>query len=72
MKLFYNNNDLYGDAGPHEAESKEALADEYEGMFREWAREVENEADTSLPFDEDAEVDRMRKEFIAGLEEVSQ
>lgn len=76
MPLFRNNNDKYGDVGPHEVESKEALADEMEPSFKLWAKtayylEMEEypgvDPETFIP----KEVERMRREFIEGLEEVA-
>ena len=72
MKLFYNSNDAFGEPGPFEAESAEALADEMEETFKDWARsEWENDFATTegkhqfVP----RRVQEMRREFIAGLEE---
>lgn len=39
MSLYYNNNEMYGDCGPFEAESKEDLADEMTETFESWADE---------------------------------
>lgn len=67
MKLYYNNNDLYGEAGPHEAESMDALANEYQETFKQWAQEEDDRGR-----DERIEeiIQRLRQEFIDGLEEV--
>jgi len=76
MKLFYNNNDAYGDSGPYEAESKEALADEVRETFEEFAKQLwfSDDTETDLEKSEfmEIEIARMREEFISGLDEVSQ
>ena len=45
MKKFRNNNEKYGDVGPFEATSKEALADEMADTFKDWAKEAQNDGD---------------------------
>ena len=83
--LFYNTNPLYGDEGPHEAANKEELADMMADHFDTWADEeldeieYQREMDESLSPLSDIEYDqykakiinRMRREFMDGLEEVS-
>lgn len=73
MKI-YNNNPDFGDAGPHEAESFEALADEMIENFREWAIDewLENSDGTQSVTDTALApiVARLQTEFIAGLNEV--
>jgi len=72
---YYNPNPEFGDAGPHEAESKEALADEMADLFSDWASDEVAEygiTGSELIACEQVEVMlRMRSEFINGLEEVS-
>jgi len=66
-KWFYNNNEVYGDPGPFEAESAEELAEEMIPTFEDWARSDSIDGDS----DEIAEtVDAMYYDFIKGLEEV--
>ena len=65
MKKYYNNNERYGDAGPFEAESREALADEMMPTFELWAREAAARGEA-------ASVAKMREEFITGLDEVDE
>jgi len=76
MKLFYNNNDAYGDGGPYEAESKEALADEVKETFEEFAKQLWFSSDTETDLEKsefmEIKIARMREEFISGLDEVSQ
>ena len=70
MKI-YNNNPAYGDGGPHEAESFEALANEMQPNFEEWARDEENQAEHPDELDSRVErIESMRAEFVAGLVEV--
>lgn len=69
MAKYKNTNDAYGLSGPFEAESREALADEMAETFREWAKSI-RDREAGFVFDMDAELAAMRKEFIAGLEEV--
>ena len=66
MKI-YNNNDAYGDCGPFEAESFEALADEMRDLFIEWS---EAEAVQSDDENQHSIFKRMRRDFIEGLTEV--
>jgi hypothetical protein len=37
---FYNTQPEFGEAGPHEAATKEELADEMEELFQIWAQEA--------------------------------
>jgi hypothetical protein len=67
MKRFYNNNDAYGEPGPFEAESREALADEMMPTFRKWALEAQTRGSESKLSSLIAE---MRSEFITSLEEI--
>jgi len=72
MKKFYNNNPNFGDAGPHKAKSMEALADEMHENFSIWADDELHFLDSdymgTIPTREKL-IAKMRKEFIAGLEE---
>ena len=70
----YNNNPAFGDEGPHEATSFEALADEMQPSFEEWADE-EEARDTRGDWEDplaprEERIAQMRREFIAGLTEV--
>ena len=70
---YYNTNEKYGEPGPFEAESKEALADEMMDTFKRWSFEkiLKDDLPCLVSF-EDAEfkyIHEMRTEFIAGLEE---
>jgi len=68
----YNNKPEFGDAGPHEAESFEALADEMQPNFEEWARDEENQAEYPDELSPRWErIAAMRREFLAGLVEVN-
>ena len=58
--LIRNTNDAYGDSGPFEADSFEALADEMTVSFQLWI----DCGDTEQTLEE------QRKEFIEGLEDV--
>ncbi len=70
MKKFYNNNERYGDAGPHEAESAESLADGMHDTFKTWANE--HYLADKIAFNEiEQDIADMRAEFIAGLDEVA-
>lgn len=65
MKSFYNHNESYGDCGPFEAESAEALADEMEPSFELWAQE------NKLQFETVEQAKQFyRFEFLQGLEEL--
>lgn len=68
-----NTNPLYGDAGPFECQSKEAMADEMKDHFLNWARErydmIPDPGVGRVVFVH-KEVLRMTQEFIAGLEVV--
>ena len=75
MKI-YNNNPAFGDGGPFEAESFEALADEVEDLFNDAAREeyealvMDSPGEEFIPSRESYEAsarERLRKEFIDGL-----
>jgi hypothetical protein len=57
---YYNTDDRYGDCGPFEAESKEALIDEMNSTFLEWINQGSN-----------LSLDDMRSEFRNALEEIS-
>ncbi len=78
MPIYYNGNDEYGMSGPFEAESKEAIADEYEEKsFADWLGQAWNQMDVEEQNEygtfEDysaIKIPQMRVEFIAGLEEV--
>jgi hypothetical protein len=72
-----NTKPEFGDCGPFEADSFEALADEMTERFLLWADEVFdecNDPDLGIDVDRDAWVDgytaRLRDDFIRGLEEV--
>lgn len=78
MKI-YNTNDAFGHAGPFEAESFEALADEMMPTIKTWAEEKLDRFDDAVAHGEaDADdrpqlsdiIDRIRDEFIDGLEEM--
>lgn len=70
---FYNTNDLYGDSGPFEAESKDAVADELFGeLFRQWADDVWASSNIDEADETEAEwksgyMAQMREELISGL-----
>lgn len=66
MKL-YNTNEKYGDWGPFDAESKEALADEMGDLLRKWAAEKLGEK--AMADELNDLLAMMRCEFIAGLVE---
>ena len=67
MKFYRNNNNAYGEPGPHEAEDEYDLADQYEDLFDTWAEEEDEKGhDDRIG----TIVERLRKEFIEGLEEV--
>lgn len=77
--LIYNNNPGFGDCGPFEAKSFEALADEMASTFAEWAHDewVQFVSDgpsvefvPECPKYEASAADRMRGEFITGLTRV--
>ena len=71
-----NNNPGYGDAGPFEAASFEALADEMTSLFHDWANDhLTEELDRGFEVHDEAayiaeRIAEMRAELIAGLEEV--
>ena len=77
MTKFYNTNERYGDSGPFEAESKDALADEMSDKFVEWATDEYTMLAWTGNIGDDVEMDdfirertsEMRTEFITGLEE---
>ncbi len=56
---YYNNNPLFGDAGPHEG-TIDQLCDEMNDLFAQWAEESDGEKT----------VEDLRTEFIDGLERV--
>jgi hypothetical protein len=71
---FYNTNDLYGDAGPFDAESKDAIADEMQDEFEGLAIDERNKITNSeIMTDEEADafdakmISEMREEFVNGL-----
>jgi len=69
----YNNNDEYGDCGPFDTESFEALADEMRPTFEMYADDWEDgEVETPHPdiMDREDYMAHLRREFIAGLTEV--
>lgn len=66
MMLFYNHNDLYGDCGPHEADSKEDLADKMHELFMAWSGDHSEKNNCSIS----NAVQQMRNEFIESLEEM--
>jgi hypothetical protein len=71
MKMYLNTKVEFGEAGPFEAESKETLADEGNGVFLNWADEswrAQGNNDTRTVADHLAEI---RQDFIDGLEEVT-
>lgn len=75
MKVFRNTNEYFGEPGPFESDSKEALATEMQSTFDVWADEEsrndewwDGERNT---FDRDAWMANCRAEFIAALEEVT-
>lgn len=75
MKQFINTSEQFGDAGPFEAESKEALADEMQQSFEMWADEEmlrHHEINEVWPgrhvYHET--IEQLRSDFIAGLKEV--
>ena len=73
MKKFYNNNERYGDCGPFQAETREALADEMADTFEQWANEEydrNEEQGNGEEFKKQA-IAKMRSEFISGLDEVA-
>jgi hypothetical protein len=65
MPKYINHNPNYGDLGPFEAESAEALADKMEPSFMLWANE------NKMQF---ATVDQAKQfyrfEFLQGLEKI--
>ena len=63
MTLYYNNNPLYGDAGPHEANNKEELVEEMMDNIRTWASEES---------DPGSAIEEMKTEFRNALEEVTE
>lgn len=68
MRKFTNTNSAYGMSGPFESESAEKLADDMTPTFRDWANQ--SIANGSIEPDLiDDEIQRMRDEFIVGLEE---
>lgn len=69
MASYKNTNDAYGMSGPFEAESEEVLADQMTETFKIWANEKLNSQEI-LPEDIEDEIQSMREEFIAGLEQI--
>jgi hypothetical protein len=65
MKQFVNTDPGFGDVGPFEAESKEALVDQMESIFKQWARE-ESEGDPALFQDR---LEGIRSDFLNALKE---
>ncbi len=73
MPIFYNHKPEFGDCGPHRAESKKKLADEWESCFDVWAYEEwmnSDDVETTKEVFISVTKRRMREEFIDGLEEV--
>lgn len=79
MKII-NTNELFGDRGPFDADSFEALADEMMPTITDWAQEELSKFDDMVEHYEADDVDRpqlhdiiqqMRDDFIDGLEEIS-
>lgn len=70
MKKFINTNSEYGMSGPFEAESADELADEMMPTFREWANQSIANGRLVLDLIDD-EIQCMRDEFLAGLEEIA-
>jgi hypothetical protein len=75
MKTYINTNDQFGDIGPVDAESKEALADEMQESFKVWADDEmlrHHEINGAWPerhvYHEF--IEQLRSDFIAGLKEV--
>lgn len=82
---FYNTNARYGDAGPHESDSKEALADKMMELINGLAYEEFDDIVVLMGEDEYNDwmdgrsndqviseiAQRMRSEFVAGLEIVN-
>lgn len=73
MAKFYNNDERYGWCGPFEAESRDELVDGMMPTFREWAEDAWNGDDETTDSHDDyvaAEIETMRDEFYAALDEV--
>jgi hypothetical protein len=70
---FYNTNDLYGDAGPFDAESKNAVVDEFFcDLLKQWADEVwiSSNVDEIEETEEEWKAEymnQMRDELVSGL-----
>ncbi len=77
-RTFRNTSDKFGDVGPLQASSKEAIADEMRPTFESWIDEAEatavemaHELGIELPsFNRAEALNRLRDEFIAALEEI--
>lgn len=68
MPLYYNTNEYFGEPGPFEAESKEALADEMTKSFEIWAIEYLDDQGNEWSDDEVLTVvDKLKREFVADL-----
>jgi hypothetical protein len=72
IHLYVNNNDSMGWFGSWQATSKESIADEMMETFGIWAKERVGQITVEIDTDSlvENEIDKMRFEFISGLEEV--
>jgi len=72
---YRNTNERYGFAGPFEAESEEALADEMRPSLESWADELierSGSLDDSDGPSRESIIANMRQEFIDALEAVEE
>lgn len=70
MPSYINTNSAFGESGPFEAESREALATEMQPTFDAWANDAESRASADdVEFDRSAWMDATRKQFIQALNE---
>lgn len=65
MKSYYNSKPEFGESGPFEAESKQALADELMPIIEQWASERSETTEECME-----KIKELRESFIAGLREV--
>lgn len=74
MPKFKNTCDSFGEPGPFEAESKEALADEMAPTLKTWVNEAEASwsQEYNTPFDREGWLHNTRLAFIRALEEVAE